>query len=545
MTEMRDDFDLIVVGGGATGVGVLLDASSRGLRTALIEADDVGSGTSSASSKLIHGGLRYLENGEVRLVAESLAERAILSRTASHLVRPLSFVIPVHSHSRVAGLAKLVALSAVLYGYDAAGSLRSSSMHRTLSKADTLERLPSLKTDGLVGSNLYHDAFADDARLCLSVALTATEHFGATILTHTKVVGLTPPSSSGWVEIALESDPSAPTIQPSSLKAKMVVLAGGVSNGALSQLADTHGGIDIVPSKGVHLVVRSEDLPLGSAGAIDVGDGRRIFVVPWGNYSYFGTTDTPYAGNLASPDIDRTDVDYLLSAVNRTFSAGLTHSHITGGWSGLRPLIRPREDQDGTTTELSRRYEVTNPASWAVVVSGGKLTTYRRMAEVAVDIVCDRLGQSRTSITDRVNLVGSIPKGGLGSLLTQVERALTSNSSTKVEKDTVVRLVQRYGSRAVEVAEHLTDQPDGLDKTPTGDLIGEFRYQILKERATTVSDLVLRRSRIGILDFDLAESTAELAKAVLLEHSDASSEQLNSQMLSYQKTISSLTRWRA
>ena len=541
MNSSLNVYDVLVVGGGATGSGVLLDAASRGLKAALVESDDIGSKTSSASSKLIHGGLRYLERGEVRLVAESLRERAILQKTASHLVKPLGFVIPVHSQSRLRGTSKLFGLSATLWGYDLAGSIRSSKAHKRLSVEETLKLLPTLQSQNLVGSLLYHDAFADDSRLCLNICITAQKHFGADIFTHTKVDGFTSPGASGYAEINCQPDASVGDGNPFTLRSRVVVLAGGLANGVLSELTRPDSGVGIVPAKGVHLAVHSSKLPLNSAGAIDVGDGRRIFVVPWGEYSYFGTTDTPYLGPVGAPDIDASDVNYLLSAINARFTTKLSEADITGGWSGLRPLLKPDEDASDTT-ELSRKYEILTPTPWAIVVAGGKLTTYRAMAQSAVDLVCEKLDHQRNSMTSRINLVGSYPVSDRANIATRVKSYLPNHLSADAGSPVAEHLIDRYGSQAVSVIKTMGQDLRAYEALAGGDLAGEFEYQIKHELATSINDLLMRRSRIGILDYSKAEQELDAAADAISNYTELSASQVETQRAQF---LSSIARLRA
>ncbi|NNN10376.1 MAG: glycerol-3-phosphate dehydrogenase/oxidase [Acidimicrobiaceae bacterium] len=539
MNSSLKDYDVLVVGGGATGSGVLLDAASRGLKVALVESDDIGSKTSSASSKLIHGGLRYLERGEVRLVAESLRERAILQKTASHLVKPLGFVIPVHSRSRLKGVSKLFGLSATLWGYDLAGSIRSSKAHRRLGVDETLKLLPTLQREDLVGSLLYHDAFADDSRLCLNVCITAQKHFGADIFTHTRVEGFTSPGASGYAEVNCLPDTSVGDGQPFTLRSRVVVLAGGLANGALSELARSNSGVGIVPAKGVHLAVHGSKLPLNSAGAIEVGDGRRIFVVPWGEYSYFGTTDTPFNGPVSAPDIDNSDVEYLLSAINARFSTKVSKADITGGWSGLRPLLKPDIDASDTT-ELSRKYEILTPTPWAIVVAGGKLTTYRAMAQSAVDLVCEKLDHQRNSMTSRINLVGSYPVSDRAQLTARVRSHLPSQLGSETLNSVTTHLIERYGAQAVSVIKTMGQDPSSYQALAGGDLVGEFEYQIKHELASSVSDLLMRRSRIAILDHSKAELELEAASDAIARYKELNTSQIEAQKTQFLSSIARL-----
>ncbi len=339
-----DRFDVLVVGGGITGAGVALDAASRGLRTALVERDDFGAGTSSKSSKLVHGGLRYLSQGDYGLVAQALAERQRLLENAPHLVRPLPFLIPAYG-SR----AKMRAISAALWTYDAIGGFRIGSLHRRLSVADTVRRSPALRTDGLVGGHLYLDAYADDARLTLAVVRTAVLDHRAVAANHAAVRELRP--GAGAVIDAGGRD--------IEVRASVVVNATGVWADALAG----GGPATIRPAKGVHVTVPADLVPTDVALVLPVpADGRSIFVVPWAGTDrvYIGTTDTDYDGPLDSPACTAEDTAYLLDAVNAALTTTLTAGDVVGSWAGLRPLVAGAAGADsGRSADLSRRHRVT------------------------------------------------------------------------------------------------------------------------------------------------------------------------------------------
>jgi glycerol-3-phosphate dehydrogenase len=307
----------------------------------------------------------------------------------------------------------------------------------------------------------------------------------------------------------------------------------------LSELARPDSGVGIVPAKGVHLAVHSSKLPLNSAGAIDVGDGRRIFVVPWGEYSYFGTTDTPYVGPVGAPDIDASDVSYLLSAINARFTTKLSEADITGGWSGLRPLLKP--DQDASdTAELSRKYEILTPTPWTIVVAGGKLTTYRAMAQSAVDLVCEKLDHQRNSMTSRINLVGSYPVSERAQILTRVKSHLPTQLSADMGSPVAEHLVERYGSQAVSVIKMMGQDLQAYEALAGGDLAGEFEYQIKHELATSISDLLMRRSRIGILDYSKAEQELDAATDAISNYTDLAASQVETQRAQFLSSIARL-----
>jgi glycerol-3-phosphate dehydrogenase len=409
-----EDFDVLVVGGGITGCGVALDAATRGLRTALVEADDFASGTSSKSSKLIHGGLRYLQQHDYRLVYEALHERQRLLGNAPHLVHPLPFLIPLAGRNGVVvkGVAK--AYSVALWLYDLTGGLRIGKRHRRIDTAEALAHFPDLRTDRLAAAFLYWDAQADDARLTLAVARTAAAH-GAVVANHARVTRLVDDGDRlTGVQLA----------DGTEIRADVIVNAGGVWSEQIADLTatPTAGAVSLRPAKGIHVTVPADRLPCDFAAALPApGDQRTVFVVPWeasesaapgpasGQFTYIGTTDTDYDGPLDAPVCTPEDVNYLLGTVNAWTTSGLTPADVTGAWAGLRPLLT--DGRNARTRDLSRRHAVMVSANGLITVTGGKLTTYRRMAADTVDVVASRFVGRRlpSSRTRRLRLVGAGP----------------------------------------------------------------------------------------------------------------------------------------
>ena len=412
------DFDVLVVGGGITGCGVALDAASRGLRTALVEAGDFAVGTSSKSSKLIHGGLRYLQQHDYRLVYEALHERHRLLTNAPHLVHPLPFVIPLFGQGGVAIKSVAKAYSLALWLYDVTGGIRIGKRHRRIDAAEALLHFPLLRTDGLAAAFLYWDAQADDARLTLALARTAAAH-GAVVANHAPVEQLL--DDGHQVTGARLADGT-------QIRAQVIVNAGGVWSEQIAHLTatPTPSPVALRPAKGVHVVVPADRLPCDFAATLSVpGDQRAVFVVPWaanespgicrgpGQFTYIGTTDTDYEGPLDAPRCTPEDVEYLLRAVNAWTTAELTPADVTAAWAGLRPLIS--DARSARTADLSRRHAVLVSANGLVTVTGGKLTTYRRMAADAVDVVAARFPERKlpSSPTRRLRLVGARPDPAL------------------------------------------------------------------------------------------------------------------------------------
>ena len=476
-------FDVLVIGGGITGAGVALDAASRGLRTALVEREDFGSGTSSRSSKLVHGGLRYLSQGEYGLVAQALAERQRLLENAPHLVRPLPFLYPSYG-SRT----RMRAISSALWIYDLVGGFRIGSLHRRLSPADALGHTPALRSEGLVGAHLYLDAQADDARLTLAVVRTAVLDHRAVAVNHVAVGALT----GGGAVVRADG-------REVEVRASAVVNATGVWADSLAG----DGAASIRPAKGVHVTVPAGRVPTDVALVLPVAaDGRSIFVVPWPGTErvYIGTTDTDYDGPLDNPVCTAEDTAYLLDAVNAALTTTLTADDVVGDWAGLRPLVAGAGAGTERSADLSRRHRVTRSAGGVVTIAGGKLTTYRAMAEDTVDEVEAVIGRPRTrSRTATLKLRGAVA-GGAGA------------------GDDHLR--SRYGSEARVLRAMIAGDPSLAEAlVPTLPYLrAEAVYAARYEMARTLDDVLARRTRSSILARDAADAAApDVARLVAPE----------------------------
>ena len=333
-----ESFDVLVIGGGITGAGVALDAASRGLKTALIERSDFASGTSSKSSKLIHGGLRYLQQHEYRLVYENLAERQRLLENAPHLVSPLPFLIPLFGKPGVVNKSVARVYRTALWLYDLTGGVRIGRRHEKVTREQALAHMPTLRADRLAAGFLYWDARSDDSRLTLTVLRTAVLDHGATAVNHTAVTGLLT-DDTGRVRGATVSPDGG---EPFDVRASVVVNAAGVWSDEVRTLDEHRDPRSIRPAKGIHVTVPEEAFPCDIAAVIPVREDKRsIFVVSWGDQVYLGTTDTAWDGPLDDPACTPEDVDYILGAANAVSTRQLTRSDITGIWSGLRPLLAP------------------------------------------------------------------------------------------------------------------------------------------------------------------------------------------------------------
>lgn len=382
----NERFDVVVIGGGITGAGVARDAARRGLRVALLEADDFAAGTSSRSSRLIHGGVRYLEHGYLHLVWESSRERRRLLELAPHLVRPLQFTWPVYRGARV----RRWQLAAALTMYDALAMFRNVGRHRPLSSGGILTQEPSLARDGLLGGATYWDAATDDARLTLANVLDAAAH-GAVVLNHAPVRKLTFSSPSGPADGVEVHD----TIGGSTLhvRGRLVVSCAGPWTDEITRMEDPAAGPAVRGTKGVHIAVPAARV--GNVAAVTMlspDDGRVMFTLPAsGGMTIIGTTDTPTAEHPANVRASRGDVRYLLNACNRFFpDAQLTEGDVVSAWAGIRPLVA--SGNTGNPSSASREHAVHLSPRGVLVATGGKLTTYRAQAQQIVDAAVKRLG---------------------------------------------------------------------------------------------------------------------------------------------------------
>src|SRR4051794_14759502 len=400
LARLADEtFDVLVVGGGITGAGVALDAVTRGLRVALVERDDFASGTSSKSSKLVHGGLRYLQQREVRLVYENLYERQRALENAPHLVRILPFLVPLMTRGGVMDRRIERLFGTALWAYDLSGGLRIGKRHHRIDVDTALAHMPSLARDRLAGAYVYYDAQADDARLTLTIARTAAAE-GAAVANHTPVRALLK-DGDRVVGARIEVDGDDVDVH-----ARVVVNAAGVWSDDVRALDEGRNPRSIHPAKGIHISLPWEKVRNDIAAIIPVpGDKRMVFVVPWGDTTYVGTTDTDYDGPLDDPPCTPDDLDYLLAAINGISEEKLTADDVVGTWAGLRPLLR--SGRSTRTSDLSRKHSVRVSPGGVVTVTGGKLTTYRRMAADAVDAGLRVLGEPpRPSRTKHLRLFG-------------------------------------------------------------------------------------------------------------------------------------------
>ena len=488
--------DVLVIGGGITGAGAALDAASRGLRVGLVEARDLAAGTSSRSSKLIHGGLRYLEQGDFKLVREALRERDLLvSRLAPHLVRPVPFLYPLQHRiwERPYVGAGVALYDAMAY---TSGTAHGLNHHRHLTRKRALREAPCLRAAALTGAIQYWDAQVDDARHTVTVVRTAAS-FGALAANRVKVTGFL--RQGERVTGATLAD--VETGRAFEVRAKQVINATGVWTDDTQALADTRGQFHVRASKGIHLVVPRDRLQ-SNTGLILRTEKSVLFVIPWGRHWIIGTTDTDWSLDKAHPAASSSDIDYLLEHVNSVISSPLTREDVEGVYAGLRPLLTGESE---STSKLSREHVVGHPVPGLVVVAGGKYTTYRVMAADAVDeAVRGRDARVPDSCTDQVPLVGA---EGYRALWNQ-RRALAVSADVHVAR--IEHLLNRYGSRVHELLAMLRDEPSLATPLPGADdyLQVEARYAVTHEGARHLDDVLARRTRISIESWDRGVAAA-------------------------------------
>ncbi|MGH8950493.1 MAG: FAD-dependent oxidoreductase [Acidimicrobiia bacterium] len=490
----EDSFDIVVIGGGVTGCGVALDAASRGLSVALVEQRDYASGTSSRSSKLFHGGLRYLEQRNFSLVREALAERNLmLNRLCPHLASSVSFLYPLRHRFWER---PYVGAGVLIYDFLAALADSPLPRHSHLSRRAALELAPALGHDSLVGAVRYWDAIVDDARHTLILARTAAAH-GALLATSARVIGieLDDGQVTGVAARDLESGDEI------AIRSRSVINATGVWSDEVQALAGDHG-LDVAASKGIHLVVPRERIR-SDTGLILRTERSVLFVIPWDRHWIVGTTDTPWRLRRAHPAASRSDIEYLLTWVNTVLDEPLVADDIVGVYAGLRPLLTGESDD---TSKLSREHAVIESGNGLITVAGGKYTTYRLMARDAVDAAVEHLKVDvPVSSTDKIPLLGA---DGLTELRTDPARIGLPDPE---------RLIGRYGSEVGRLTDLVRADPflgePLIDDAPY--LKAEIAFAAMAEGALHLDDVLTRRTRISIETGDRGLEAADRAADVV------------------------------
>jgi len=537
-------FDILIIGGGITGAGAARDAACRGLRVCLVEQDDFASGTSSRSSKLVHGGLRYLEQGEFSLVFEAVTERRILMNIAPHLVNPLAFLFPVFADSRRG----VFTVNVGMWLYDGLSLFRSPKIHKNLSRKDVRQCEPLLRQEGLKGAPMYYDCSTDDARLTLENLLDAAGH-EAVVLNYARVVGLVR-DPSGRVIGARVVDRF--TGEETTIAARAVINATGPWSDRTRSLGASNATNRLRTTKGIHAVVDHERLPVQHAVVcFHPLDGRVLFAIPWGEQTYLGTTDTDYPGDPGEVAADSHDVSYLLEAINHYFpSAGLTSADVFSTWAGVRPLIS--SEGPGAESSVSREHEIAIDADGLITIAGGKLTTYRRMGSEVIDKALGllmMLGQVpkglRPSGTSTEPLPGAVgwPEDDDHD---KVADLIEKTGAPHLSRRTATMLAGRYGTRGRDIAERVISDPSAAAVLVPGrpEIMAQVDFAVLEELAVTVRDILIRRTQLFFRDTDQGLSACEAVAARMRSLLGWTEQREVAEVLAYQQEVARSRRWR-
>jgi glycerol-3-phosphate dehydrogenase len=509
----REPFDVLVIGGGITGAGVALDAATRGYSVALVERGDFASGTSSKSTKLAHGGIRYLPQFDFALVHEALVERGLMLENVPFLVRPIGFVLPMYRGERhpvglpvtlPGGFGNSWVLDIGLYLYDALAGHRNIQRHRRISRAQALKLAPGLKPEGLRNAFTYYDAQLDDARLTL-IGLRTAARWNAAIANHAEVIGFQ--QEQGKLSAALVRDKL--TGREFALRARHFVNAGGIWAEQVEALGGGEVHLDVQPSKGVHLIVARDRLRMGEMAIVlpQTEDDRILFVVPWEGRAIIGTTDTG-SGDLDHPAASEEDIEYLIRHVNHYLDVNLTRDDIISTFAGYRPLVRSRDKAQ--RKDLSRTHAILENPNGLVSIVGGKLTTWRRMGQDTVDRLARRDHLPIKHPTEHLPLLGA--ERWQAALQALPRRG----SALGLEADTIEHLSQYYGSEALGLLD-MIDADASLAKRIVPDLPfirAEVVHACRAEMALTLEDMLARRTRIAIEDrqrgIEVAQDVADM-----------------------------------
>jgi glycerol-3-phosphate dehydrogenase len=493
----QDRFDVVVIGGGITGAGVALDAATRGYSVALVERDDWSCGTSSRSSKMIHGGLRYLQNFDLGLVREALLERQLMVRLAPHLVRPLPFLVTAFEGAR-----RDFRIGVGLNMYDVMASpgprrrrraqreaaeegseYWSPDRHRTIEAAEVLELIPPLEPRNPTSAYLFYDCQTDDSRLVLTV-LGEAERFGTVCVNGAKVVELIEEAGRAAGVVCEEAESG----ERFAIGADTVVNATGVWADRIrpEELEAEEDTPTIRPSRGTHILIDRDALPINAAAIVPAGGDRTIFALPWLGQTLIGTTDNDYDGSLEHPRVGSEDVRYLLDAVNSFFEQDFGFDDVAGAYAGVRPLISAADPRK--SVDISRRAELYETSSGLITITGGKLTTWRRMAKMTVDRIVEREFRQAPCRTHEIPLGHPVEPDGLAT-------------SAPVPEASLRHLASRYGLFAERILKLCDERPELGEPILPGmpDLLAEALVAARHEQARSVSDVLLRRTRLGLL----------------------------------------------
>jgi glycerol-3-phosphate dehydrogenase len=504
------ELDVLVIGLGATGAGVALDAASRGMSVAAVDMGDLASGTSSKSSKLVHGGLRYLEQYDFALVREGVVERQLLLRLAPHLVWPMDFVYPVWpdtARRRLLGLG--------LSTYDVFAGVRNVRRHERVDADEAIRIAPALDGSGLSYAYVYGDSATDDARLVLSI-VQAARSFGAIALPYAEVIDVLREGGDGDVCGVRVRDKVLG--DEYEIRARHVVNATGVWADALLTMVEPTRLPGIQPSKGVHVVVPRDRLPLSHASVLlpsRQGDRRSMFAIAWGPQTILGTTDTAYDGPLDALQLTAEDLDYVLAAGNAVFNRELTADDVISAWVGVRPLLRDGEDADqpgdATMSDMSRRHILLDGPAGLVTITGGKLTTYRRMAKDVVDLLVDRDGRRARCRTDE------IPLGSTQEFRRLLETIESAAVPLGLGAQSAKLLARQHGDAAPDVLGLIASDPSLSEplSREAAYVFAEVVYAARHEGAATLDDVFSRRTRLSLRARDAGLPAAMRAASII------------------------------
>ena len=531
----QEQFDVLVIGGGITGAGVALDAAARGYRVALVEKADFASGTSSKSTKLAHGGIRYLPQFDLAMIQEGVIERGLMVRHAPFLVRPLPFIIPVYEHMPwpsslpvrpPTDFGLTLVLDIGLWMYDLMAGWLNIGRHKRISAGETLRRAPALRSAGLKKALLYYDAQTNDAKLTVTVLRTAAQ-LGAMVTNYTEVTGFT--RANGKLNGAVVCDKL--TGQEVTVSARYIINAAGVFAEQVAALTGDEPKATVEPSKGIHLVVARERVNISTTAVVlpETEDGRILYVIPWEARAIIGTTDTG-SGDLDDPQATPEDIAYLLKHVNNYLEVNLTHDDILSVYAGYRPLVKSR---GARAADLSRTHVVLQENNGMVTIVGGKLTTYRRMAQDTVDVLAKRDGMPISHPTQKLLLNGAI---GWRNAKREIE---ARGQQLGLAPDIVEHLALTFGSNANTVLD-LVNEDKSLRERLIPDLPylhAEVVYACRAEMAMTLEDVLARRTRIILEDAERGAGVAAEVAALMARELGWSSDHTRAQVEKYSTLV--------
>lgn len=545
--RVPDEVDLIVIGGGITGAGIVRDAARRGLRVVLFEQNDIAYGTSSRSSKLIHGGMRYLESYEFSLVFESVSERRVVMDLAPHLVNPLAFLFPVYQGARKS----LRMINAGMWLYDGLALFRSPKRHRTLRPSEVAEQEPILKQEGLQGAPVYYDCSTDDARLTLETIVDAIRNGGVAV-NWARVDAFTK-DEQGRVSGVVVRNARDGSLR--EVKTHTVINATGPWTDKVLAMSGPRTGKMLRPTKGIHIVVEREKLPIEHAVVLfHPADQRLLFALPWGERTYVGTTDTDYDGSPGEEAATLEDVDYLIAAANDHFPNNpITRDDVISTWAGLRPLIAPEpEVGEISESQVSREHQILIGEDGLITIAGGKLTTYRKMAKECVDVAVNLLKLTgnlpediQSGQTFRFPLPGAVgwpEDDDHDKVAAELSEACECDLSDEVSH----HLVDTYGMRALEVAKLCVGEPSLIQPIVPGrvEIMAQVDFGVREELAASVCDIMIRRTQIFFRDYDQGLGSVEKVATRMAHLIGWSDEEKHKSIEAYKAEVALSRRWK-